>query len=258
METTMNSLFDLSGRVAVVTGGNGGIGLGMAKGLAEAGAHVAIWARNEEKSARACAEIEALGVEALAVQCDVGVEADIAAALEATLSRFGRVDIGIANAGFGAPGDPLKTSLERWRHVTNVLLDGAFVTMRELANHMVERGEGGKLLGISSITEHFGSPNQAHYAASKAGLSALVRSMAVRLGKHDIQVNSIQPGWIMTDATRPIEQYPPLNDAVMKRSPNRRWGQPADLAGIAVYFASDCSNFHTGDTVRVDGGYSIF
>ncbi len=251
-------IFDLTGRKAVVTGGNGGIGLGIAKGLAEAGADIAIWARNPEKSAAAQAEIEALGRQCIAVQCDVASEEQTAAALTQTLEALGRVDIGVANAGFGAPGDPLRTTLDRWRKVTSVDLDGCFLTMRDIANHMVERGGGGKLMAISSITESMGAPNQGHYAASKAGVSALVRSMAVRLGRYDIQVNSILPGWILTDALAPIEAYAPLKDAVLKRSPNRRLGTPEDLAGVAVYLASDASNFHTGDSIRVDGGYSIY
>jgi len=251
-------IFDLSGRTAVVTGGNGGIGLGIAKGLAEAGADIAIWARNPEKNEKAKAEIEALGRKAIALHCDVASEESTAAALAQTLDAFGKVEIGVANAGFGAPGDPLRTTLDRWRKVTSVDLDGCFLTLRDIANHMVERGGGGKLMAISSITESMGAPNQGHYAASKAGVSALVRSMAVRLGKYDIQVNSILPGWILTDALAPIESYAPLKDAVLARSPNRRLGKPADLAGIAVYLASDSSNFHTGDSIRVDGGYSIY
>jgi NAD(P)-dependent dehydrogenase (short-subunit alcohol dehydrogenase family) len=251
------SIFDLGGRTAVVTGGNGGIGLGIARGLAEAGADIAIWARNPEKSEKAKAEIEALGRKAIAVHCDVSSEEQTAEALAQTLDAFGRIDIGVANAGFGAPGDPLRTSLDRWRKVTSVDLDGCFLTLRDIANHMVERGGGGKLMAISSITESMGAPNQGHYAASKAGVSSLVRSMAVRLGRYDIQVNSILPGWILTDALAPIESYAPLKEAVLKRSANRRLGKPEDLAGVAVYLASDASNFHTGDSIRVDGGYSI-
>jgi NAD(P)-dependent dehydrogenase (short-subunit alcohol dehydrogenase family) len=251
-------IFDLSGRIAVITGGNGGIGLGIARGLAEAGADIAIWARNPEKNEQAKQEIEALGRRAIALRCDVASEEETAEALARTLEAFGRVDIGVANAGFGAPGDPLRTTLERWRKVTSVDLDGCFITLRDIAQHMVERGGGGKLMAISSITESMGAPNQGHYAASKAGVSALVRSLAVRLGKYDIQVNSILPGWILTDALAPIESYAPLKDAVLQRSPNRRLGKPEDLAGIAVYLASDASNFHTGDSIRVDGGYSIY
>lgn len=251
-------MFDLGGRVAVITGGNGGIGLGMARGLARAGARIAIWARNEAKNAAAARELEKLGTEVLALRCDVTREAEIGAAMAATLARFDRVDACFANAGYGAPGDPLKLSLERWRELLSVNLDGVFLTLREAARHMVDRGGGGKLVGISSITEIFGAPAQAHYASSKGALGALVRSLAVRLGRHDIQVNAVQPGWIQTAATAPALHHQPLNDAVLRRTPAGRWGTTEDLEGIAVYLASDASRFHTGDTIRIDGGYSVF
>jgi NAD(P)-dependent dehydrogenase (short-subunit alcohol dehydrogenase family) len=251
-------MFDLSGRVAVVTGGNGGIGLGMARGLAKAGADIAIWARNDEKNASAKSELEALGSRVLALRCDVSSETDIGAAMAETLKALGGVDVCIANAGYGAPGDPLKLSLKRWRELMSVNLDGTFLTFREAASHMIERGEGGKLIAISSISEIFGAPSQAHYAASKGGLEAFVRSMAVRLGRHNICVNSIQPGWIVTDATAGAVEHKVLNDTILRRTPIRRWGTTEDLEGIAVYLASSASNFHTGDTIRIDGGYSVF
>jgi NAD(P)-dependent dehydrogenase (short-subunit alcohol dehydrogenase family) len=254
----MLEMFDLTGKVAIVTGGNRGIGLGIARGLAKAGATLSLWSRDEARNAEAAEEIESLGASVTTEVCDVAREDDVRRATEATVEKLGRIDASFANAGFGRFHDPLEMSLESWRRLLSVNLDGAFVTLREAARHMVERGGGGKLVAISSITEIFGAPNQAHYAASKGALGALVRSMAVRLGKYDIQVNSILPGWIATDATAPIKQYKLLEDTVMSRSPNRRWGQPADLAGIAVYLASDASNFHTGDSLRVDGGYSVF
>jgi NAD(P)-dependent dehydrogenase (short-subunit alcohol dehydrogenase family) len=251
-------MFDLSGRVAVITGGNGGIGLGMARGLAKAGARIAIWARNEAKNAAAVADLEKLGAEVLALRCDVSREEEIVAAMADTLARFERVDACFANAGYGAPGDPLKLSLERWRELLSVNLDGVFLTLREAARHMIDRGGSGKLVGISSITEIFGAPAQAHYASSKGALGALVRSLAVRLGRHDIQVNAVQPGWIETDATAPALRHQPLNDVILQRTPAGRWGKTEDLQGIAVYLASDASRFHTGDTIRIDGGYSVF
>ena len=251
-------LFDLSGRVAVVTGGNRGIGLGISRGLARAGARLLLWARDAERSREAVAELEALGAEAAALACDVSREADVERALAQSLERFGRVDVCFANAGFGSGANPLKLSLEQWRALLAVNLDGAFLTLRAVARHMVERGGGGKLVAISSISEIFGSPKQPHYAASKAALGALVRSLAVELGRHDIQVNAILPGWITTDATAPALAHEPLNRAVLHRTPARRWGTPEDLEGIAVYLASDASRFHTGDSIRVDGGYSVF
>ncbi len=251
-------IFDLTGKVAVVTGGNGGIGLGFARGLARAGASVAIWARNREKSEAAKAELEDLGADVLIVGCDVASEEETVAAVETTLDRFGRIDSCFANAGFGHGADPLKLEMKDWRRVLEVNLDGVFLSFRETAKHMVERGGGGKLIATSSITEIFGAPMQPHYAASKGALGALVRSMAVRLGRHDIQVNGIQPGWIITDATGPAAENGKFQEIITRRTPARRWGTTEDLEGIAVYLASDASRFHTGDSLRVDGGYAIF
>jgi NAD(P)-dependent dehydrogenase (short-subunit alcohol dehydrogenase family) len=253
-----SSIFDLSGRVAVVTGGSKGIGFGMARGLARAGADVAIWSRNPDQGQAAAADLEKLGVRALPVPCDIASETSIQEACAATIEKLGRIDSCFANAGFGDYYNPLKASLERWRKVLDVNLDGTFVTFREVAKHMVERGGGGKLVAISSITERFGAAKQPGYAASKAALGALVRSFAIELARHDIQVNNLQPGWIETDATEPMRDNELLSKTVIKRTPAQRWGDPSDFEGIAVYLASDASRFHTGDTLCVDGGYSIF
>ena len=254
----MRGPFDLTGRVAVVTGGNRGIGLGIARGLARAGATLALWARDEARSREACDSLGAEGARVLALRCDVACEADVRSASEETLSRFGRIDACFANAGFLETRDPLRMTLEQWRRVLDVNLDGAFLTFREVARHMVERGGGGKLVALGSISERFGTPKQPHYAASKAALAALVRSYAVELARHDVQVNLIQPGWIATEAIAPAVDHPPLHEAILRRTPARRLGTPDDLAGIAVYLASDASRFHTGDSLRVDGGYSVF
>lgn len=254
----MNDLFDLGGKVAVVTGGNRGIGLGIARGLARAGARLALWARDEGRSREACAELLALGAEVASVPCDVSSEAEVGRATRETLARFGRIDVCFANAGFGVPANPLRLALDEWRRVLAVNLDGAFLTFREVARHMVERGGGGKLVAIGSISEIFGTPKQPHYAASKAALGALVRSFAVELARHDVQVNLILPGWIVTEATQPAVDHAPLHEAILRRTPARRWGSPGDLEGIAVYLASDASRFHTGDSIRIDGGYSVF
>ena len=223
----MSGIFDLGGRVAVVTGGNGGIGLGLARGLARAGADIAIWARDQKKS-------------------------------EAARKALGCIDVCVANAGFGHAARPLELDLDDWRLVMQTNLDGSFLTLRTVARHMVERGAGGKLIAISSISSWFGTPMQVHYAASKAGLDAMVRSLAVAFARHDIQVNSIHPGWIITDATAPAVDNEACSDVIVKRTPARRWGTVEDLEGIAVYLASDASRFHTGDTLRIDGGYTIF
>ena len=230
----------------------------MARGLAKAGADIAIWARNGEKNAAAAAELEALGAGVLALRCDVSSEDEVAASLAQTLERFGRVDSCFANAGYGAPGDPMRLSLKRWRELMSVNLDGAFLTLKATAQHMIDRGEGGRLIAISSIVEIFGAPSQAHYSASKGALGALVRSMAVKLGRHGICVNAVQPGWIVTDATAPALDRKELNDTIVHRTPLDRWGTTEDMEGVAVYLASDASRFHTGDTLRVDGGYSVF
>ncbi len=251
-------MFDLSGRVAVVTGGNGGIGLGIARGLAQAGASLAIWARDAAKNEAAVKELESLGVRALALPCDVGEEAQLATATAETVKALGRIDVCVANAGFGLVKATLELSLDEWRQVTRVDLDGVFLTFREVAKHMIARGGGGKLIAISSIGEIFGMARQVPYAASKGGLGSLVRSLAVELARHDIQVNGVQPGWIVTDATRPLLDWKAMHDTIVHRTPARRWGKPEDVAGACVYLASDAARFHTGDTLRVDGGYSVF
>jgi NAD(P)-dependent dehydrogenase (short-subunit alcohol dehydrogenase family) len=252
------ALFDLSGRVGLVTGGNSGIGLGYARGLAKAGARVAIWGRDAARNAEAVAELEKLGAEAAGFGCDVASEAEVIAATAATLERFGRIDACFANAGFGLPAPFLDLQLENWNRVLEVNLTGAFLTFREVARHMVARGGGGKLIATSSIGEICGMPRQEAYAASKAALSSLVRALAVELAKHDIQANAILPGWIETPATEPIKQWKALEEQVLRRTPARRWGRPDDLEGVAIYLASEASRFHTGDVLRVDGGYMIF
>ena len=251
-------MFDLTGHVALVTGGNSGIGLGFARGLAKAGARIALWGRDQAKNETAAEEIAALGTEAHAFRCDVASEDDVTLATQATLERFGRIDSCFANAGYGHARSFLKTTLEEWNAVVNVNLTGVFLTFREVARHMVERGGGGKLVATSSIGSIHGMPRQESYAATKGGLNALVRSLAVELGRYDIQANCVLPGWIETPATEPILDYKKLNDTIIHRTPANRWGRPDDLEGIAVYLASRASRFHTGDTIIVDGGYVCF
>lgn len=258
MKNTSLPFFDLTGKVAVVTGGNRGIGLGMARGLARAGADIALWARDESRNAEAAEELLGLGVRVESLACDVSREADVVRATGETLERLGRIDIGVANAGFGATADLLKLDLDEWHRVLATNLDGAFLTFRELARHMKERGTGGKLIAISSISAMNGTPLQPHYAASKGGLESMVRSFAVRLARYDVQVNAIQPGWIVTEATQRAVDNEDFSDIVMKRTPARRWGSPEDFEGIAVYLASKASSYHTGDVIRIDGGYWIF
>jgi NAD(P)-dependent dehydrogenase (short-subunit alcohol dehydrogenase family) len=254
----MTNPFDLQGHVALVTGGNSGIGLGLARGLAKAGADIAIWGRDEAKSAVAAKELAELGVEVDTFQCEVSDEGQVVAATAAVVERFGRIDSCFANAGFGFPRPLLETSLEDWNAVMNVNLTGVFLTFREAARHMVERGGGGKLVATSSIGSFHGMPRQESYAASKGGLNALVRSIAVELARYDIQANCVLPGWIETPATEPAIAFKKLYDTIVHRTPAHRWGTPADLEGVAVYLASEASRFHTGDTLVVDGGYVVF
>ncbi len=254
----MTNPFDLQGHVALVTGGNSGIGLGLARGLAKAGANIAIWGRDEAKSAVAAKELAELGVEVDTFQCEVSDEGQVVAATAAVVERFGRIDSCFANAGFGFPRPLLETSLEDWNAVMNVNLTGVFLTFREAARHMVERGGGGKLVATSSIGSVHGMPRQESYAASKGGLNALVRSIAVELARYDIQANCVLPGWIETPATEPAIAFKKLYDTIVHRTPAHRWGTPADLEGVAVYLASEASRFHTGDTLVVDGGYVVF
>jgi NAD(P)-dependent dehydrogenase (short-subunit alcohol dehydrogenase family) len=248
----------LAGQVAVVTGGNGGIGLGMARALATAGADVAIWGRNEAKNAAAVAELETLGTRVLALRCDVADEDQVVASMAATVEALGKVDSLIANAGIGGFAPFIQMSLAEFRRVMAVNLDGAFVCLREAAAHMVQRGEGGALVAVSSVSAIDGAPGMEHYAASKAGLLALVRGAAVELARHRIRVNALLPGWTDTDMIAPATANQKFVDNTVSRTPLRRWGTPADMGPAAVFLADPSNAFHTGDSMVVDGGYSIY
>ena len=255
----MSGLFDLTGHVALVTGGNSGIGLGMAHGLARCGADVCVWGTNAERNAAAADELAAHGTRVHAVRCDVGDEEAVAAAFAGTLERFGRVDSCFANAGVTGSGAPfVATTLADFRAVTRVNLDGAFLTLRAAAAHMVERGGGGVLVGTSSVSAVHGAPRAQAYAASKAGLSAMIRGCAVELARHGITAHSIVAGWTDTPLASPRLHDPGFERAVMRRMPQRRWGEPGDFARLAVYLAGGSGGFQTGDEIVVDGGYSVF
>ncbi len=251
-------MYDLRGRVAVVTGGNGGIGLGIGRALAGAGADVAIWARNEEKNVAAEAELAEIGRRAHAVRCDVADEADVTGAMAATLEHFGRVDVMVANAGMGLPAPIQDLPLEQWRAVMAVNLDGAFLCFREAARHMIERGDGGAMIAVSSTSAIHGAPGNEAYAASKAALGALIRGLAVELARHRVRCNVLMPGWTETDMTAPLRGWERFVENTTRRTPVRRWGTPEDMGAAAVFLSDPSLTFHTGDTVVVDGGYTVF
>ena len=252
-------LFDLPGKVAVVTGGNGGIGLGYARGLARAGCAVAVWGRNEEKNEAAVAELEALGADAAGFACDVSSEDQVHTAMAASLDRFGHVDAVFANAGTSTRNTRfIDISVAEWREVFAVNAEGVFLTFRAAARHMVERDQGGSLVVTSSVASRMGMPRGEHYAATKAGVLAIARSIAVEFGRHGIRANAVVPGWIETDMTADYLSDERFARAVLPRIPRRRWGAPADFEGIAVYLVSDASSWHTGDVITIDGGYSVF
>jgi 2-deoxy-D-gluconate 3-dehydrogenase len=251
------SAFDLSGRVAMVTGGNGGIGLGIAKGLASAGAAVVIAARNEQKAQSALSELRALGVKAEFIALDALKEASCRQAVDRAAERFGRLDILVNNAGTTVRKPPQDLTAAEWHQVMDTNLSGAFVCSQAAYPHMVRAGSG-KIINIGSMMSIFASAYAVAYAASKGGIVQMARSMAVAWAKDNIQVNCILPGWIDTDLTRSArEQVPGLNERVMARTPAQRWGSPDDFAGIAVFLASAASDFITGTAIPVDGGYSV-
>lgn len=252
--------FDLTGRVALVTGGNAGIGLGMARALAEAGADVAIWGTSRAKNEAARGELARTGRRALALECDVGDEAAVEQAFAETVRALGRVDGCFANAGIylGARTRFVDMEAESWRRVMRVNLDGAFYTLRAAARHMVGRGGGGSLVGTASLAAIEGAARSEHYAATKGGLVSMIRALAVELAPHGIRANALLPGWIETAMTEGAIGDDRFRSAVLPRIPARRWGTGADFGGVAVYLMSAASAYHTGDSLVIDGGYSLF
>ena len=252
-------MFDLSGKVALVTGGNGGIGLGFAEGLAEHGAGVCIWGTNEEKNAAAKAKLQSYGGKVAALRCDVSDERQVEDAFAQTVETFGHVDACFANAGVGGGGANFDDMTpEEWHRVFKVNMDGVMFTFREAVKHMKQSGRGGSLVVTSSGTARFGARGAEHYSATKAGVIALIQSLAIGQARYGIRANAIIPGWIETAMTERSFQTEAFQTKVIKRIPQRRWGQPADFRAIAVYFASDESAYHTGDTIAIDGGVSHF
>lgn len=249
---------DLTGHVAVVTGGNGGIGLGLAEGLAAAGADIAIWARNTDRSATAVETLRSLGVRAEAIACDIGSEDDVRRAVTDTVERLGRIDILMANAGIADEKAYLDTSLADWQRVIRTNLDGTFLTTREVGRYLVDRGEGGAMVIVSSTITRYGGAGQAAYAASKSGTSALGRTLAVEFARHRIRCNILIPGWVATPMNEYLRENERFVDATTKRTPVRRWATPEEFHSVAAFLADPTLTFHTGNEVVVDGGYTIF
>ena len=249
-------MFDLSGRIALVTGGNGGIGLGMARGLGLAGATVIVVGRNAEKSAAALRELQSAGVRAESLPCDVTREDAVQALFAEVASRHGRLHILVNNAGSTVRKLPQDFTLDDWNQVMDLNLTGAFLCARAAYPLMVQAG-GGKVINIGSILSTFGAPYAPAYCASKGGIVQLTRSLALAWARDNIQANTVLPGWIDTDLTVDARnEVPGLNERVLARTPAGRWGAPQDLAGIAVFLASAASDFVTGAAIPVDGGYS--
>ncbi|UQR67243.1 glucose 1-dehydrogenase [Bradyrhizobium sp. C-145] len=252
-----SSRFDLRGKVAVVTGGNGGIGLGMARGLADAGADIAVVGRNEAKSAAAVADLSQRGVKAIAITTDVTDKAAVAAMVDRVVRELGRIDVLINNAGMSIRKPPHELELDEWNKVIDTNLTSAFVSSK-LAYPALKASGNGKVINIGSMMSIFGASFATAYAASKGGIVQYTRACANAWAPDNIQVNAILPGWIDTDLTRGArQQVSGLHERVLARTPAGRWGDIDDFAGIAVFLASPASNFVTGTAIPVDGGFSV-
>jgi 2-dehydro-3-deoxy-D-gluconate 5-dehydrogenase len=251
------SPFSLKGKVAVITGGNGGIGLGMAEGLAAAGADLMVAGRNVEKSRAAAAGLAKLGIRTGVVAVEVQDAESCTAMIAETIKQLGRIDILINNAGMNIRGAPEAMTPAQWREVLSVNLDGAYFASQAAYPHLKANG-GGKIINIGSMYSIFGASFNAAYAASKGGIVQLTKALATAWAKDKIQVNAVLPGWIDTDLTRGArKQVEGLHERVLARTPAGRWGDPKDFAGAAVFLASSASDFVTGASIAVDGGWSI-
>jgi len=249
-------MFDLTGKAALVTGGNGGIGLGMAKGLAQAGAAIAVAGRDAKKNADAVAQLKAAGAKAVAVKVDLRDEKACRAMADDAAAQLGRLDILVNNAGINIRKPPQDLTLDEWREVMDTNLTSAFIASQAAYPHLKRAGRG-KIINIGSMMSIFGGGYLAPYAASKGGIVQLTKALAAAWAKDNIQVNAVLPGWIDTALTQRARKEPAgLNERVLSRTPAGRWGEPADLAGIAVFLCASASDFVTGTAIPVDGGYS--
>jgi NAD(P)-dependent dehydrogenase (short-subunit alcohol dehydrogenase family) len=251
--------FDFHGHVALVTGGNSGIGLGIANALAGAGADVCILGRRADRNEEAASELRHHGRRVLALECDVADPEAVETAIARTADELGGLDSCFAAAGVMSGGERfVDLPADEVRRVLATNLDGLIFTFQSAARPMIATGRGGSLVGIASISADFGTPRGQHYAASKAGVLAVVRGCAVELARHRIRANAILPGWTQTPMAADVLASEPFESKVLPRIPARRWGEPADFAGAALYLASPLSEYHTGDTLTIDGGYSVF
>ncbi len=249
-------VFSLEDRVAVVTGGNGGIGLGIVKGLAEAGATIVIASRNQEKTDKAVNELLSMGKKVTGLQVDVTDERSIASMVDSVISHYGRIDILVNNSGTGIRKLPQDSTLEEWRQVFTVNVEGTFLCCQKVYPHMVKQG-GGKIINVGSMASVFGNDWLASYSASKGAVAQLTKSLAVAWAQSNIQVNAILPGWVYTTLTAPLkDQYRERYDHIISRTPIGRWGEPEEMAGCVVFLASNASNYITGTLIPIDGGFS--
>jgi len=252
------NLFDLHGKTALITGGNGGIGLGIAKGFAQSGANVAIAGRNTVKTEEVVANLSEQNTSAIGIEVDVADEKSVDNMITNTLENFGQIDILVNNAGIGIRNLPHEYNLEDWNKVIDINLTGAFLCSKAVYPNMKTRGSG-KIINIGSMTSIFGLDWAIAYASSKGGIVQLTKTLAVSWAKDGIQANSILPGWIHTDLTQGIkDNYKDRYNHILSRIPENRWGEPADLSGTAIFLASDASNYVTGVSIPVDGGYTSF
>lgn len=248
----------LAGRAVLVTGGNGGIGLAMAAAVGRAGAQVVIWGRDEHKNAAAVERLESDGIVANAFVCDVVDAGSVERAFGASVDAAGgRIDSVFANAGAVSAGRRfVDLTLDEWRATTAVNLDGAFLTLQAGARHMIEHG-GGSLVAVSSIAAIHGAPNNESYSASKAGVLGLVRALAVALARHRVRVNALLPGWTRTELATDVLANTAMNEAIVRRTPVRRWADASEMGPAAVFLADPTLTFHTGTDLVVDGGYTV-
>ena len=252
-------MIDLSGKVFIVTGGNGGIGLALAEGVVGAGGSVVIWGRNEEKNAASVDRLEKLGGRAMSFVCDVTDEKEVMDTMARSVEGFGRIDGMFANAGRSGTGTPfLELSLQEWREVMAVNLDGVFLTLREAAKVLVEQGDGGSLVAVSSTSAIHGAAGNEAYGTSKTALNGLVRALAVALARYGIRVNSLLPGWTVTELAMYAYANDAIREATTKRTPVRRWADPGEFRSVGAFLADPSQTYHTGQEVCVDGGYTVF